>query len=722
MATFDPSVPDIEPKRNISSFSQGTEPARMQPLAEVPKLSEKYVSPDYKANTSVGKAFEGLGESVKADVGLVENIVKSNISDTLNDGIKKIQDGFGVAQAADMSSGTAEALGKAGAEGTLTGDTPDVPPELKKLGTRLDNLTEMYHQGGLSNSAYYGKMEAFTRQVIQQFPGFEDDVRQMASSKIGTNSANALRSSIQQDVTELAKKVQAQNDKWTAYEDKNSQYIHTLYPNYEQDKAAGKGPSRDEIRYGIGNLQARDYRFESDTRRLGAIKANDQNQEDTASQQALWRFTDIAGHLSIGATNSMGIKSVEDFNKVVQDAQTGKRAPFSPDEKKELTGIFATLEQQYAIDAQKAVNQTRDKDGQPIVPLSGYIQTPGKLQQLITQGRQPLEDLKAGIFDEKFGVMAQSAQWTKASLEAGETDFIRRTGVGPDGQSPATTAAAGRKFYGDNAAGNISLNEPVMQNQALAPYRQYNKGKIAQAATSPSSLKEVIDELAGAGIKDGGLNQAMITDTVRTILHPEGTASPELAGKNAVQHAYGPGNRTLLDAADRKDLVPTFNAMVSEPMTKKITHMDGKSQDTYYNFANEGFTSIYEREAQNINSVAANLAGQGGSGNVKLVYDPQSNQFNFKAGSAYQATGLANRTVQDINNGLASMKGVWSALGKDPTEELYRLLPTIGIEPGTPVYKAVQVEFMKTHDADAEGAFPAVRGAKLTRNPNANRY
>src|ERR1700748_3360952 len=102
MAGFDPSVPVMPPNSYISNFSQGTEKASLQPLAEVPNLSEKYVQPDYKANTSIGKGIEGAAEVEKSGLSLVDNVIKTNIDDTLTKGIDKIRDSFGVAQAADI--------------------------------------------------------------------------------------------------------------------------------------------------------------------------------------------------------------------------------------------------------------------------------------------------------------------------------------------------------------------------------------------------------------------------------------------------------------------------------------------------------------------------------------------------------------------------------------------------------------------------------------------
>jgi len=185
----------------------------------VPELSTKYVSPDYKADTSSGQALKGLGDLGELGIKLTDAVITQKATDTLTKGINEIRDSFGVAQAADQGSGLAKAVGQAGADGvSLTNPTTNQPMALNRLGTRVSGLTEAYNQGELSNSAYYAKLEAFVRETKAQFPGYSDQIDSIVSTKVGTTPANALRSALQQDVENLQKKVQSQNDKWTTYE------------------------------------------------------------------------------------------------------------------------------------------------------------------------------------------------------------------------------------------------------------------------------------------------------------------------------------------------------------------------------------------------------------------------------------------------------------------------------------------------------------------------
>lgn len=687
MATFDTPVPVMQPNQNLENFSRGTNSLNLQPLAEVPKLSEKYVQPDYKANTSVGKGLEGLGVDISDDIGLATGIIKQNIDDTLNTGINKIRDSFGVAQAADTANGFASAVGRGGADGvSLTDDKPKTPVEVQKLGNRLDGLTEAYKQGELSNSAYYGKIEAYTRQVIQQFPGFADDVREMATQKVGTNSANALRSSIQQDVTELQKKVNAQNDKQTTYEHTNAGYIGQLYPNYFTMKANGTAPSFTELQDKVTTLAARDASLSSKTASLAASKAEGAAISENAQSIAIQRGGDIANTLIVGMQNDMGIKNASDFTQVLNDVRSGKRAPLTPDEKKTLTGVYGILEQQYGIQFDKFMSTPLNHNTTETV--ASKIGDPTKVAAIRTQGMSTLTDLKNGLLNEQYGVVAQTSNWSKATNEAGEGDFLRRAPIAP-------YVAAGRKALGDQGIMTLETKAPYMVNGMLEGFRQFNQAALA---TGDKSLRQVFDTYKAENVNDGELVRKSISDGVNTILHSDKMADKSV-GVNAVKHVFGPDNRTLLNAFNDKNQVSVFNDLVSKPIVDKISKMDGVSKQYFRDFADDSFTTVYE--AQMATAASTALAYKA-SNNLKVVYDPGTANFGFVKDSVLPGYGnagiisAANQKLSGLNSAINSMKEVFKMEGRDPTEALHTLLPIAGIQPGTPLYKALDDEFQKS--------------------------
>lgn len=686
MATFDPGVASIDPKNTERNFSQGTNSLALQPLAEVPKLSEKYVQPDYKANTSTGKGIAEAGTELTAGLGLADAVIKQNVSETLVKGFTDVQNSFGVAQATDTANqpgGLAQQAGAAGADGvSLSGDTGAgaTPLPLQKLGTRLDGLTEMYKNGDLSNSAYYAKMNAVVAQVKQQFPGFSDDVDSITKDKLGVLPANAVRSALQQDVTELQKKVQAQNDKITTWRRDNAAYIYSpsAYPNFDQLQADGKAPSQAELEATVGKLKARDQAYTSGVLALNAQKQGNAAKADGAADILTRKAGDIANEMVLSIPNQLGIKTPQDFTKLLQDVQSGKRAPLTPDEKQQLTGVFATMQQQYGITFDKFANDHHSIAGGPTV--ASYVSDPAKVLAIRGQGMQSIADMKDALLNDNYGVIAQTANWSKATNDAAEGDFLRRSPV-------AASVAAGRKLYGDQGITQLMISSPPLMSAALEGFRQFNQGKIAEGN---GSLQNTFDTIRNEKVNDGNLNRATISDTVETIFHPEKTNDPQNAAQKAVQHAFGPDNRTLLDAFATKDQVGVFTQLTSPTMTKKIAKMDKTSQDTYTSWADTSFTSVFEAQAAEANNVTKNFAT---NSNMTLKYDPDTSNFSFD--SAFRLPPYAAAKLQGLNTAINSMKDVFKLEGKDPTAALYNLLPAAGIEPGSPIYRAVQTEFLK---------------------------
>jgi len=663
--------------------SQGTDRASLQPLASVPDLSTKTITPDFKPNTTTGTAIKGLGDLGSAALSLTDAVIQQKATDTLRKGIDDIRDGFGVAQAADQSSGIARAVGAGGAEGVSlqTADaSANQPIAINRLGNRVEGLTESYKQGGLSNSAYYAKLEAYVREVKAQFPGYGEIIDQKVSNIVGTTPANALRQSLLQDVTALQTKVAGQNDKWTAYENNNAQYIFKQWPNYEADKANGRAPDQATVRQVVGRMQARDYTYKSDDAAIANQTANiglaRQNSESTVVQRA----ADLASSLSVATTNTMGLKSPQDFQQLFQDVASGTRKPLSPEEKAQVTASFAVMKQQYGIQFDKMVNSPLTEGS--TMTHAALIADPNKITAIRTKGMQHIADLEDGLVNEKYGLLAATANFNKASDEAAENSLIRS-------DKNAALIGAARKKLGDQGLLTLYTQSPQMISSSLEGLRQAGWVDMTSDGTA---VKTTLDKLKKESNNDGSLIKTHLNDAKSAIVNPEKFDDPTSA-KKAVNYLFGEGNRTLIDGFQSKTQVAVFTDLGSPTVTKAISKMDKESQTKYTTFMEDGFASVFNNQADNINQTAENYKI---NGNLKLVYDPDKIAFRYESGSGGAAgiTQAANSKLQGFNTALGTMKDVWALSKKDSLSEVYRLLPVVGVEGGSPLFKAVQDQYM----------------------------
>jgi len=144
-----------------------------------------------------------------------------------------------------------------------------------------------------------------------------------------------------------------------------------------------------------------------------------------------------------------------------------------------------------------------------------------------------------------------------------------------------------------------------------------------------------------------------------------------------------------------------YSDLFSPQMTKAVSKRSKDDQSQYIQQAEDGFSSVFQTQARGANQSAQNYKA---NGNLTLRYDPDSQSFKFEGASRLPGMSWgvpkmmvqsANNTLAPLNAGIATVKEVFKLTGKDPTAELYRLLPVSGIEPGTPIYKAIQHEFDK---------------------------
>lgn len=678
MAAFDPNVPKTNDPSYLG-YSQGTEKASLQPLASDPGLSTRYVQPDYRSDHSLGKLFEGIGDIGKTAVSVTDGVIKKNIDDDLNKGINSIRDSFGVAGAVQAAN-----------EGVSL-SSPEVkqPLALNRLGNKIDGLYEAYTQGNLSNSAYYAKMEAFVRQTKSQYPGYSNEVDQMVSSKLGVNPANAVRSALLDDVSQLASKVQAQNDKWTTFERSNSGTIYSIWPNYDELKSQGK-VSNSQVEAEVGRYNAKIQNMDVRIKSLALNKTNDEAYGTRAAQAATEDAVSTVNDAINRLSSSLGMNG-EKFDQYLTDVKSGKRAPPSPDEKTALSANYAILEQQANASLDAYFSKKVFTASGESTTVAALINSPDKISQIKALAMSRLATIKSGLFDEKSGLMVMQANNSKAMEDAATNSVLK-------GFPALAEADAVHKRLGDSGVFDMFRTSPSFRDPLLTGFQQYNWGKIASGG---SSIRQVTDDARREGINDGELNKRVISDTLSIIKNPEAMADPTIA-KDAVKHAFGPDNRTLVDSVGSKNKVPLYLQLTSPAVTKSISKMDAGSKQTYLSWAEDGFTSVYSTEVDNVNQSVRNFQK---FQKIELKYDP-SGRFYYEGSDKPSKTGFtrndydpprgvtlnsANRSLEGLNAAIQSIAGVWTHVAqKDVSQELYRLLPVAGIEPGSPVYKALQ--------------------------------
>lgn len=672
--------------------SRGTDNASLQQLAQVPELNTKYVQPDYKANTSYGRLFEGLSEIGGSAVKATDAIIKKNINDSVNQGINDIRDSFGVAQAADRSSGLAQAAGAAGTEtdSRLIPQKPEQPQALQRLGTKIDGLWEAYQNGNLSNSSYYAKMERFVRETKARYPGYGDDVDDMVKSKLGVTPANALRASLQDDVAKLAAKVQGQNDKWTTWERQNADVISLVYGSYEnyQTAVANGQVARPQVEARVANFNAVQTNNKAALANLSVLNGQDDLRGKLTERVATSGINGVVDTTIDGMMQSVGF----DPRKYIDDIAGGKRPLPSPEEKAAITTKMGQLR----VNVEQAIDKYLDSQ---VMDASGHPSTARALM-----GDAKATALKAsamariGTYEKTLiGDGDHSIMALDATLAKGRQDFAARR-VG-EMMPQLDVVKVMRDRVGDDLTTTLWQNSPNFTTPTL---NSLSKMSWANIADGKYTLKATLNDYKNAGVNDANLNWNAIDTAKAYIQNPEKLKDKSVS-ENAVKFLFHPDNsgvtEQVLHASGPKGQLAFWTSMTDERTISKISKMDSKTKGMVTTWAEDEFPSVFNTTIDSASQAVENYKV---NGNLSLKFDPQGARFYFEK-SASAPRGLpqsvlssANAKVEGLNTAIGSMKRIWDMNGQtDTLNQMYRFLIPAGIEQDNPIYKLLRDEVQK---------------------------
>jgi hypothetical protein len=87
-----------------------------------------------------------------------------------------------------------------------------VPPAVQRSLAQANKLAQANRMGRIDDVNYYGKMVSIVRDATLRNPGYVEYIREKATSILGTNPANALRTSVQASLNQLA--AGSKTDQW----------------------------------------------------------------------------------------------------------------------------------------------------------------------------------------------------------------------------------------------------------------------------------------------------------------------------------------------------------------------------------------------------------------------------------------------------------------------------------------------------------------------------
>lgn len=650
-------------KTNDPSYintSQGTERASQQQLAATPE-PKTMSTPDYRSDTTYGKLFQGIGDTLDTTVKGVDQALKDHIKENLYTRLDNIRDQFGVAQASQNPQQTANLA----ADASENSIPKAVTVSTKRLGNRLEGLREMYNNGDLQDSSYWARAEKEVTAVRAQYQGYRDYIDQKTSEILGTTPANALRRSLLQDVKDLATKQMTAADKQTQFEHQHADIIGTVMPNYFILKAQGKAPPFPVIESAVADFKARDYQDDRAVKKLNLIDKKGDFDVNQAGSVLADRLDTITSRTMSRASGIAGFSTFQDFVEKTQD-KVLKGVPLNAEELGQVRNGFAQLRLKVNNEFDKAIAQPwSESDPNSKSFLSVMGKDPTKLKNIRDNAMSRINAFEKAISDNDTGLAGSLA----ASNEGTKNEAINKLYQIHDSWRKI---AAARALVGDQATPNLITGEKGHLSNLLESLNNVTFGNVTHGG-----------EKSFAQAWQRGIDQGMGPDYFKKTINT--SYNVVLKGKDekaTINHATALFNNDfnflerVEPSTERNNM---YTQLTSPGAAKRMQAMRGTPEGEvayqgYLKWSINSFSGLMKRNLDTLQDGVSN------DDLVKIDYDPKT--FQLKAepldrpgGSVIRQGGFLDRwlrtdydtPVNEINKGLRNLGEIVKADGKDPS-------------------------------------------------------
>lgn len=547
------------------------------------------------------------------------------------------------------------------------------PDELKSYATNLAKTKQAWESGSIKDSNFEIRVDALSRRMRAQYPGYEDKVDQIIGQTLNRSTANDLRKQLQSEWTAEAGK----NNTQAAKEDNiirgyaKQGYMGQAFPNYYTDLAQGKPvPSFLEVQAKVMPYIEQDATV-AKTKAMNALAISN----------------------NTITTKNMIDQGSKEADRVVQATlNTGLNGMKLEDIPAKFDGTKGYSDQDYqgtlaAMNTAKAQIQLKL---QGIFSQPGYENmTIGQQKAIIDKAMGPINSVSDALLNKDTGTLATM----KSLRDSTKAQDIRtfNAQVGDDGkEAPEVTlsrkAAVANSVFGadygkrilDNKGSSSDVNDALIKISKLDLASGRSLSKTMDAANKASS----------SGLTPAG-QKSIFDNAVQTILDPTVTNK-----EPAATAMFGPDNKDFLTkfspvakpGQSQSDREKAFQQMTSPAVTASIVEAAKSNPsilENYKEFLGNSFKSVFSEEINTVKSIQAN------SDNTRITYDPDTQRFTAvtsKSDSIFHGDAdpfnvigsKAQQTVNKLNMFMGNLTPAMKATGADPTKAALELVQSTG--------------------------------------------
>lgn len=629
-----------------------------------------------KPNAALGTLFEGLGNVVDAGVKFVDERNVRTINKELETGIDAIRGAQGVDAAVTDATITG---GETGANVPGGGTSP--PPGVSVATSEIARINQAYKEGKIGDTYYYSKVEALARQVRNKHPGYREQIDQKVSSIIGTNPANALRTSLISDLKAAQSTAQSrQNSDESIIERGKDKLSPDKYRRFIQGDRSPEfvAEMKRDIQLGeVKQTTVNSLKSEYELRKAqGAARKEDLEKVVTRdSSDTVWNI------LNSGIESVDGGKlTIDSLNAKIAGMASGK--PPTPEELGALRSGTNALIAQANLALDRLHSQPWGKDGK--MTYQQEINDSASLQRIKEQALQPIRNMEKALTDGNIGMFQWYANQAKLMKDQKTQDIFTRS-------ETALNLSVANEILGPNL-GQLLLGSGVFSKSASELARVLTMDSVVKSGTGRTDGETILRDSKREAATGGGANGAK--DSVGSVL---ATTKITLSNKDISEQAlanyaktwFNPERnfitaRDILTENSRQSVIQMFSAPEVVDNMVRLKNSNPEVWNNYKRWVESSTRSVFNStlgqvaEWQKPGSGYAVTVDSQGRISVARDRSLPTDQFT---GGVDRAVEAIQKPLGQLNSAIDARRRIAKAEGADPNATATQFLGAMGVNP-----------------------------------------
>lgn len=664
MAKWNPEIQSRDPKDYLGA-SRAIDP----------------ISPDKTGE----EVLKGLGNIVEVGIKGADTVVKEKLYEEIYakaDTQRQVQ-----------TAGLEQVQKSGQPQNILTPQGDDIPEGLAHLEQNVGSLHGAMGSGKISNMAYWGRLNELAKGLRTQYPGYKDYIDTTISQITGHNPANQYLTSLVSEINRSQSTLNADRNKIASLFS-----THIRVPGVAEMRSqweAGNKTNQEVFAFISKNLEHIHRKEVSEAN----MTIYNNNASFVASESS--KIADAEAGIAVdNYLSTVTLPNGEKAREYIGKVQRGE-IRVGDDQARE----FGTILRSYRTQADAAVWagwQVANKDGVSMVDRLGGA---AKAREKLDVHMKSFDKINEDVYNNQFGIAFINKNFVAAKLDSATAHMISDTSVGDFAiKLGVTQKLAGPNYVkdlvtlaiGDGIATDL---QGYFSKKALDLHIQTdpNKPQTFDKAIKEAKTFGVGDPKRGRTEQEGATFYSGILKQVTTLTNPK---APDELKKNIAKAAFDPANREMLNNFVRDNIDPqtrqpvpgqyaVFRMFANAAITKEIVRLsesDPQLLINYKDWVNTSFGRIlFRNDIIQLNEVKThNLVSVGWDTEKVQWTSPKIIPSNRTLGRDFHTLSVhmtrAQRTVDELNEGLRIVKSVAEATGEDPNAYVGQQMLDAGLD------------------------------------------